>query len=697
MNFIITVLLFTLIIQIIYLFLTIANKELSQILKRSFSIVLIAGITWTILSIITLFEINEKFLILILKFEYIILTLFWLSIFVFGGIISWNKSIFFRVLIWVLSAISVVFIILVFKMDLSLNLYTNIFLSVKENTILLYLNLFYILLFFISITVTAIAWNRSPNGIIRLRSYKYLQAIIILFGAFLFIKLVKLFTDISLINFLSPIILIVTILLYEVITKFRLKKINIIISSIFEFFLYLIFMIGVILFLNSIFLNVLNLESGLGEFLYPLIFLVIAFPIFKLAKYLIERFLLINPYEFNELLNTILLKLSTRLQSKNLAIILTEVLPGRMGFYVIQLYIKHKGNKYKKYTKGGRVETIEINNEIFKLLKDNHDYIDIEELLLQKVKVKLEDEWKFVFPIYYHKKILGFINVIDFYKSSGRILTLEDIHLMNLIIGPASVATKNILFIDELESKNRRLRKLIRNLEVAQEKITQTSTLAALGHMAAGIAHEIRYTLGIIKNSAELLSNQDLVDADKAEILEFIISETDRLNLLVKKFLELSSPIDINKENINFWELVEFNISNYFRKIMDEKEIDLKLEGSSKGPLNLKADKDLLSQVINNLIQNSLDALPAKGGEIFISGDLRHRKDNQYVELVFKDNGSGIEKEYQSKIFNPFFTQKDSGIGLGLSLVYKIIDSHNGEIKIESDNKGTEIIITLPY
>ncbi len=697
MNFIITVLLFTLIIQIIYLFLTIANKELSQILKRSFSIVLIAGITWTILSIITLFEINEKFLILILKFEYIILTLFWLSIFVFGGIISWNKSIFFRVLIWVLSAISVVFIILVFKMDLSLNLYTNIFLSVRENTILLYLNLFYILLFFISITVTAIAWNRSPNGIIRLRSYKYLQAIIILFGAFLFIKLVKLLTDISLINFLSPIILIFTILLYEVITKFRLKKINIIISSVFEFFLYLIFMIGVILFLNSIFLNVLNMESGLGEFLYPLIFLVIAFPVFKLAKYLIERFLLINPYEFNELLNTILLKLSTRLQSKNLAIILTETLPERMGFYVIQLYIKHKSNKYKKYTKGGRVETIEINNEIFKLLKDNHDYIDIEELLLQKVKVKLEDEWKFVFPIYYHKKIIGFINVIDFYKSSGRILTLEDIHLMNLIIGPASVAAKNILFIDELESKNRRLRKLIRNLEVAQEKITQTSTLAALGHMAAGIAHEIRNPLGIIKNSAELLSNQDLADTDKDEILEFIISETDRLNLLVKKFLELSSPIDINKENINFWELVEFNISNYFRKIIDEKEIDLKLEGSSKGPLNLKADKDLLSQVINNLIQNSLDALPAKGGEIFISGDLRHRKDNQYVELVFKDNGSGIEKEYQSKVFNPFFTQKDSGIGLGLSLVYKIIDSHNGDIKIESDNKGTEIIITLPY
>jgi len=503
-------------------------------------------------------------------------------------------------------------------------------------------------------------------------------------------------TGIPLLHFLNLVILVNILSLFNVLIRFRVRRITLIISIIFELVLYMIFMIGLTLLAQPYLLSFTQGEPELGEYIYPILFLLLAFPFFKLSSYLIGKIFLVTPYEFYPLLSEILLKLSGKLDFNQLARILTLDFPEKAGFHMVNFYLKSSGNRYKKYAKGEYLEEVEISEKVHDLLKDGQEFVDLEQLSLQGVSVEVLEDWKFIKPIYYQKKVLGFINVIDFHKGRGRILTDDDINLIDLISLPASVSVKNILFIDELENKNRRLSRLIKNLEEAQEKITQATTLSALGHMAAGVAHEIRNPLGIIKSSAELLIKPNLTSEEKDEILNFIITETDRLNNLVKKFLELSSPVELNKENLNFWELVQFNIAHYFKDILVSKGITVKLEGLSKGPLNISGDGELLSQVINNLIQNSIDAVSSSGGVISISGNIRTRKEKSYAELEFTDNGSGIEKDDLKKIFNPFFTNKDSGIGLGLSLVYKIVTAHGGDIKIKSGIGETKVTITLP-
>ncbi|MDD5529012.1 MAG: ATP-binding protein [bacterium] len=207
--------------------------------------------------------------------------------------------------------------------------------------------------------------------------------------------------------------------------------------------------------------------------------------------------------------------------------------------------------------------------------------------------------------------------------------------------------------------------------------------LSALGTMVSSVAHEIKNPLGSVKGAAQYLETE----FGKNEFIDIILTETNRLNELVSEFLEFSRPPTIKTEPYNVAQLIDKTIP------LVKKDNVVFKTNYSEVPL-LSIDPDLMKQVFLNLFLNAVQAMPEKG-EITIS--VQKQKDTRFVEIKIQDNGLGIPSEVKDKIWEPFFTTKKKGSGLGLSIVRQIIDAHNGMIDIESKEKqGTTITIMLP-
>ena len=240
----------------------------------------------------------------------------------------------------------------------------------------------------------------------------------------------------------------------------------------------------------------------------------------------------------------------------------------------------------------------------------------------------------------------------------------------------------------------------LRQFKKLEEGLRRKERLAALGELSAGVAHEIRNPLGVIKNSAEIIRRKP--DEHKIEELStFIIEEVDRLNRVVGNLLEFARPRAprLIQENIN--EIMERAV-----RIIEEKAkakgVTIKREYSKDLHQKLLCDSGQMEQAFLNILINALDGITSPGGEVVISilpGKEIEEEPSiiDYIYIRVKDNGAGIKNEDIRKIFNPFFTTKFDGTGLGLSIVHKIIENHEGEIGIQSKpGEGTTIIIKLP-
>jgi signal transduction histidine kinase len=225
-----------------------------------------------------------------------------------------------------------------------------------------------------------------------------------------------------------------------------------------------------------------------------------------------------------------------------------------------------------------------------------------------------------------------------------------------------------------------------RRLEQAQAEARRSERLAALGQLSAGLAHEIRNPLGVIKGSAEMLT-QKLGDTNPlaTELAGYISSETNRLSALVARFLDFARPLhaDLTPQNITavldraLYDVVQFR-----------KDAPVRVEKEFEGNLPLvPLDESLCEQAFVNIVQNAYDAMGASGGRLRVKvakvrAGGRDRNTNG-VEVRIEDTGPGIPVELREQIFNPFVTTKKTGVGLGLSIVSKIIDGHHGYVRIE--------------
>ena len=229
-------------------------------------------------------------------------------------------------------------------------------------------------------------------------------------------------------------------------------------------------------------------------------------------------------------------------------------------------------------------------------------------------------------------------------------------------------------------------------LKKIQQEIVQQQKMASIGEISAGLAHELRNSMGALLGYCKMLKKGIKEGSAAYTMVESILAESLTLENLLQRFLDFAKPLEVKWVKFDLLELIQDCM-----KIAQEKKpqakFSLKVEGEI--PL-LHGDPFLLRQAFQNLIQNSIEAVP-DDGEIKIK--LRRSQDNKepLAELIIEDNGCGIDKENLEKIFKPFFTCKEKGIGLGLSLVKKIIDLHKGKIEVESEpGKGTVFSIFLP-
>lgn len=224
-----------------------------------------------------------------------------------------------------------------------------------------------------------------------------------------------------------------------------------------------------------------------------------------------------------------------------------------------------------------------------------------------------------------------------------------------------------------------------RRLEQAQEEARRSERLAALGQMSAGLAHEIRNPLGVIKGSAEML-HQKFGESNPlaAELAGYISTETNRLSALVTRFLDFARPLHA--------ELVPQDLTAVLDRALRDVSATHKDEGASvrierqyQADLPLvPLDESLSEQAFVNLIQNAYDAMAKNGGTLRVMATRANGGNRHGVEVQIEDSGPGIPQELREQIFNPFVTTKKTGVGLGLSIVSRIIDGHHGTIRVES-------------
>jgi signal transduction histidine kinase len=229
------------------------------------------------------------------------------------------------------------------------------------------------------------------------------------------------------------------------------------------------------------------------------------------------------------------------------------------------------------------------------------------------------------------------------------------------------------------------------NLQKAEAAATRSERLAALGQLSAGLAHELRNPLGTMKASAEmLLQNVPSDNAIACEMAQFISSEVDRTDSLITRFLDFARPLALRSERADVGQVIDLAVEEIDRH---RPPFDVAIYKNYSPDIRpFRFDPELMQRVFYNLILNAIQASPPRS-----SVTVKTRALNGTVEIAVIDRGSGIAKNQIENIFNPFFTTKSQGVGLGLAIVSKIVDQHGGKIAVESEpGSGSVFRVYLP-
>jgi two-component system sensor histidine kinase HydH len=236
---------------------------------------------------------------------------------------------------------------------------------------------------------------------------------------------------------------------------------------------------------------------------------------------------------------------------------------------------------------------------------------------------------------------------------------------------------------------------LFRDLTEIQElkrEVERSQRLASLGRLAAGIAHEIRNPLSSIKGFATYFRERYRNVPEDQKTAEIMVQEVERLNRVIGQLLEFARPIRVRKKPTSIQSVIQHSLKMIERDAQ-AKNVNIRTNLSPEIQ-EVSIDPDRMNQVFLNLYLNGIEAME-EGGTLSV--DLNPDEDGRQIKIAVADTGTGIKKEELVHIFDPYFTTKQSGTGLGLAIVHKIIESHKGEVRVESEaGKGTTVTIILP-
>jgi signal transduction histidine kinase len=308
--------------------------------------------------------------------------------------------------------------------------------------------------------------------------------------------------------------------------------------------------------------------------------------------------------------------------------------------------------------------------------------------------------WTTVASLAYLSLLIPALQEVDVTPEGKGILAIRVLFFYVAAILVNRFAVENRRQVQRLEDLSEKLEETNRQLRRAEANARRAERLAALGQLSAGLAHEIRNPLGVIKGSADMLSRKVAASEPLvAELAGYISSEVNRLNALVVRFLDFARPSKL--------ELRPERISEIVDRALDAATASfpnagVKIERQYAPNLpEIPADPQLCEQVFVNLITNAFQAMQAQ--EAFLEKTLRLAiapevmNGEPGVGVIVEDSGPGVPPELQEQIFNPFFTSKKDGVGLGLSIVAKIVDDHRGTIRLENNTpRGARFHVFFP-
>ncbi len=211
--------------------------------------------------------------------------------------------------------------------------------------------------------------------------------------------------------------------------------------------------------------------------------------------------------------------------------------------------------------------------------------------------------------------------------------------------------------------------------------------LTALGEMSAGIAHELRNPMAVISGYLSLLAKK--TDSSGQDVARKIADEINGMNRIIGDLLTFARPTSLNRGAVKVKELLEGCLASALQAATSDKPIETTVKIDD---FEASLDEVLMRQAFTNLIQNALESMP-DGGSVFLEAGRR----NHDLFVVIRDTGTGIPPDIVKKIFLPFYTTKDKGVGMGLALAHKVITSHGGRIEVESKvGQGTTFTVIVP-
>jgi signal transduction histidine kinase len=240
------------------------------------------------------------------------------------------------------------------------------------------------------------------------------------------------------------------------------------------------------------------------------------------------------------------------------------------------------------------------------------------------------------------------------------------------------------------------LEKRIAAQKIAESRLVRSAKLAAVGEMAAGVAHELNNPLTTVTGFAELILESLPKDSAEYEDLTLVLQEAHRARGVVRRLLDFSRQGEVLRASVDINELLT-NVLALMHHLAQTSGVEIRVELWEELP-QIRVDRNQLQQVFLNMIHNALQAMPS-GGKLVLQTQVDQRNGQEWIGVRVQDTGVGIEKKDLDKIFEPFFTTKPSGqgTGLGLSISYGIVSEHGGYIDVESKKgSGTTFVVWLP-
>jgi len=288
-------------------------------------------------------------------------------------------------------------------------------------------------------------------------------------------------------------------------------------------------------------------------------------------------------------------------------------------------------------------------------------------------------------PMIYRGRLTGVLQVLN--KRSGREFTQHDLEILTVLANQIATAIENARLYERL---NERFTLTSCELRSTREKLVHAERLAALGRLSQGVAHEVRNPVTVIGGFARRLKKELVASETAQRGLDVILAEAERLERMVsdiEDFCKLPAP---SPGKVDLARLLE-RVLQGFSDWMDRRSIvtEVLSEGLA---CHAWADEKLLEVACRNVIQNAVEAMP-EGGRI----EIELKTVDKGLALMFRDTGPGIPPESLPYVFEPFYTSRTRGSGLGLTKVHRIVCDHGGDVNISSVvGKGTEVLITLP-